>query len=60
LKLAWRITDTLKFVLGRSLENYKERFQSFRKKIDEESLKWFRTEATKIVKNIFGIEVEKS
>lgn len=58
LELTWRVTDTLKFVLGRHLENYKERFQSLREKVDEVSLKRVRKEATKIVTNIFELESE--
>ena len=59
LALAWRVTDSLKFVLGRSLENYKAFFQDVREKVDEVNLRRVRKEATKIVQNVFGIEVEK-
>lgn len=59
LALAWRVTDSLKFVLGRSLEHYISFFNSLREKIDEVSLKSIRNEANIIVKNIFGSEIEK-
>lgn len=59
LALTWRVTDTLKFVLGQSLEHYKEFFQNMREKVDEVSLKKVRKEATNIVRNIFGIDIEK-
>lgn len=60
LALTWRVTDTLKFVLGRSLEHYKEFCQDLREKIDEVSLRRVRNEATKTVGNIFGMDVDKS
>jgi AbiV family abortive infection protein len=59
LALTWRVTDTLKFVLGRSLEHYKAFFQDIREKMDEVSLKGVRNETAKVVGNLFGIDVEK-
>jgi len=59
LALTWRVTDTLKFVLGRSLEHYKTFFRNVRENIDEVSLKMVRKEATKIVRNVLGIVIEK-
>lgn len=58
LALTWRVTDTLKFVLGRSLEHYKAFFEAIRENIDELSLKRVRNEATKLVGNIFRIDAE--
>ncbi len=59
LELTWRITDTLKFVLGHSIEKYKNQFYSFREHIDEETLKRVRKESNKIVENIFGLTTGK-
>ena len=58
LELAWHVTDTLKFVLGRSLENYTALFQNLREKVDDVSLKSIRKETNKIVKNVFGLDTE--
>ena len=60
LVLTWRVTDTLKFVLGQSLEYYKSFVHESRKRIDEVRLKVIRSEATKIVESIFEIDTEKS
>lgn len=59
LDLAWRVIDTLKFLLGIHLENYRERFRTLRDKVDEVTLKRIRKEATKIVTNMFGLEKEQ-
>ena len=58
LELAWRVTDSLKFVLGEHLDNYRERFRTLREKVNEIALKRFRKEATKIVESIFGLDSE--
>jgi lactate dehydrogenase-like 2-hydroxyacid dehydrogenase len=60
LDFAWRITDTLKFVLGNHFENYRELFRKLRDNMDEATLNVIRKEATKIVTNIFGLEKEQS
>jgi len=53
IDLAWRVTDSLKFVLGKHMDGYKERFITYRKGIDEEALQEMRKEAEIIVKNVF-------
>jgi len=53
------VTDALKFVLGRSLENYNALFQDLREKVDEVSLRQIRNEATRFVRNVLGLDIEK-
>ncbi|MCH8206619.1 MAG: AbiV family abortive infection protein [Chloroflexi bacterium] len=59
LELTWRVTDSLRFVLGQSLEHYKDFFREVREKVDDASLKRTRNYATKIVKGLFGLEEDR-
>jgi hypothetical protein len=55
LELAWRVTDSLEFVLGLHHENYREQFRTLRDEVDDIALRRVRKEAAKIVENIFGL-----
>jgi AbiV family abortive infection protein len=56
LELTWRVTDALRFVLGQSLEHYKNLFRRLREKVDEATLNRIRYDATEIVRSVFGLE----
>ena len=54
LDLTWRVTDTLKFVLGPNLVHYRNQFRDYREKIDDITLRKFRNNAKQIAETIFG------
>jgi len=56
LGFTWRVIDSLKFVLDKSLENYKSHIFSVRDKLDEVTLRRKRKAAEEIVKNMLGLE----
>jgi len=53
ISLAWRVVDSLRFVLRVSLDNYKQRFVTLRSKLDEASLTAIREQAVTILDDIF-------
>lgn len=51
--LAWRVTDTLRFVLEESLENYGQLVRSVRAKLDDSTLREVRSSAEQMVEAMF-------
>lgn len=55
--LAWRVADTLRFVLEESLDNYGKLVRSVRNKSDDSTLKGVRRSAKEIVEKLFRADL---